>query len=495
MTTRLSLSIDPALEAYRPELSYTWRTLLSALGYAWVEQPWGSGPTDLAYLARADQTPTARLVIRANPQHWAQPARAILAGVEHQVGWSYPRFRGEAAGQALLTRQNGALQIERDLIFDCFWLLSGQDEAHHPKRKHGYLDLRGTPTLEHNVLRQALVSTIGTALAQELASLQLGPPLPRWPGRATLAAACGHDVDYPEVIRWIEPLRILARQGAAGLSSALAVATGNHSHWHFRSWMELERTFGARSAFYFVARQGSLRQYATGLPDPFYDITAPPFRALFRELATEGWEIGLHASYLAYRDINQFAAERERLATASGQPIYGNRHHYWHLDEHQPAATLLLHEQLGLHYDASLTHNGYLGWRRGSNWPFYPWHAGLRRPIRTLQLPTAWMDDQLFSQRANNPGDRASLLRGLVNTTANHGGLLLVDVHEYVYDEALFPGWATAYRELWAELYRRGAIWFATPYEVANHWARRQAILERASLGLEQEAGLHVRAS
>jgi hypothetical protein len=95
------------------------------------------------------------------------------------------------------------------------------------------------------------------------------------------------------------------------------------------------------------------------------------------------------------------------------------------------------------------------------------------------------MDDHLFGQRADNPGDRRSLLRGLVETTAHQGGLLLVDVHEYVYDDALFPGWAATYRELWEHLFARGDVWFATPGAIATHWADRQAMLERASVGLD----------
>lgn len=483
MASKLTITIDPALGPHRPEITYAWRTLLAGMGYAWAEEPWGE-PADIAYTADPAAARAARLVVRAAPERWARPGMFMLAGVEQGPGWSRPRFAGERDGDAPLTVQQGRAVIARDLAFDAFWLLTGQEEGQRPRGRHGYLDLTGTPTLEGGVLRRALVSDIGGGLEQQLAAMGFAPGAPRWPGGAALAAACGHDVDYPEIIRWLEPLRILARQGVAGLRPAAAVALGRHSHWHFRSWMGLERRFGARSAFYFVARRGSLREYAAGLPDTFYDINAPAFRALFRELADEGWEIGLHASYLAYSDQAKLAGERAALAVASGQPVAGNRHHYWHLDPQRPEDTLLLHERAGFAYDASLTHNRYLGWRRGSSWPFYPWHQGERRALRTLQLPTAWMDDHLFGQRADNPGDRRALLRGLADTAAGQGGLLLVDVHDYVYYDALFPGWAAAYTGLWEDLFARRDVWFATPGEVAAHWAARQAAIEGSSAGL-----------
>ncbi|RRR67189.1 MAG: hypothetical protein EI684_19340 [Candidatus Viridilinea halotolerans] len=481
---RLTLAIDPALAAFRPEITYTWRTLLAGLGYAWQEVAWEGAAPDLAYALDPARAPAARLVLRAHPSQWAQPAAQRLVGVEQHDGWERPRFAVEPSFGPPQSMQAGRCFIERDLIFACFWLLSGQEEQQHPRGKHGYLDLTGTPTLEYGVLRLALVSAMATRLGQTLRALGYPPGLARWPFGAKLAATCGHDVDYPEIIRWIEPLRILSRQGKRGLRPALEVALGQHSHWHFRSWMELEKQYDARSAFFFVARKGSLVEYATGLPDTFYDIHRPKFRALFRELAAEGWEIGLHASYLAYTSADTFAAERAALASASGQPINGNRHHYWHLDPADPAATLLLHEQVGFRYDASLTHNRYLGWRRGANWPFYPWHAGQRRALGTLQLPTAWMDDHLFGQRQDNPGDRMLLLSGLVQRTAAHGGMLLVDVHDYVYDDALFPDWAATYRKLWADLFRRKDVWFATPGAIAEHWRARQALIERVSSGL-----------
>lgn len=488
MSTTLSITLDPALSPYRPEITYVWRTLLAGLGYSWAEVPWGEAPVDIAYAADLAAAPPARLLIQAGPVRWASPGKLQLAGLEAAAGWTRPRFDGEADRTPPVTLQAGRTIIERDLIFDLFWLLTGQEEGQRPRGKHGYLDLTGTPTLGHGVLCRALASTIGAGLERLLVELGHRPGVPRWPAGATMAAACGHDVDYPEIIRWLEPLRILARQKATGLGPAAAVALGRHTHWHFRSWMELERRFGARSAFYFVARRGSLREYAAGLPDTFYDIGSPRFRALFRELAEEGWEIGLHASYLAHTDAAKFAAERAALAVASGQLIAGNRHHYWHLDPQHPEETLLIHEQVGFAYDASLTHNRYLGWRRGSSWPFYPWHSGQRRALQTLQLPTAWMDDHLFGQRADNPGDRQALLRGLMETAAGQGGLLLVDVHDYVFDDALFPGWARAYTELWEDLYARRDVWFATPGEVAAHWSRRHAAIVASSRGLEADA-------
>jgi hypothetical protein len=483
---RIRIAIDPRLaDRYGPELHWTWRLLLSGIGWAWEEVPI-SRDCDVAFAIDPAQAPGARLCISANPEAWAQPSAYRLEGVRQYDGMISLSFEGEGAVAAPVQTHGGRAVCQRDLLFEVFWLVSGQEERCWPKDKHGFFDLTGTAMLRERVFRRALGSQISLWLQDTLLNLGCPPPLPRWPHGKRAAAAVGHDVDYPEVKRLIEPMRVVARQGVRGVSPALAVLTRRRHHWHFSSWVGMEKRLETRSAFYFVPRQGSLLEYATGTPDPFYDITSTRFRQLFRYLAEEGFEIGLHASYLAYQSPERFAAEKQKLEEASGQPVVGNRHHYWHLNPDDIDETLLIHEQLGLRYDSSLIHERYSGWRRGLSSPFFPFHQAQRRELRTLQIPTAWMDDQLFGHQAHNPGHRWELLQALANRTAQQGGCLLIDVHDYVFDDALFPGWAKTYRRLWEYLLDRGDFWFATPAQIAEQWTARYAALGRASHGLRK---------
>jgi hypothetical protein len=485
---RLRIAIDPLLrETCGPEIAWTWRLLLSGMGYAWEEVALAEAPCDIAYVIAPERAGPARLIICAEPQRWRRRSLYRLAGVGRNNGWQYPVYSEESGDEAAVFALDDSLVYPRDIIFDVFWLATGQEEAHWPKNKHGYVDITGTPTEREQALRLALASGIGVGLQRTLADLGYAEPLPRWPYGKRAAAGVGHDVDYPEVIRWLEPLRILRRQGASGVAPAAAVAAGSRHHWHFASWVEMEKRLNTRSAFYFVARTGSLLEYAAGTPDSFYDVRSRRFQQLFRYLAEEGFEIGLHASYRACESREQFAAEKQILEAASGQPVRGNRHHYWHLNPLDPEETLLLHEQVGFSYDTSLVHDRYAGWRRGLAWPFFPFLQNERRELQTLQLPTAWMDDQVFGHRAYNAGDRQELLRSLVDCTAEQGGCMLIDVHEYVYDERLFPEWAQTYRELWEYLVARSDVWIDTPCRIADYWIARYKTIQRASRGLTTE--------
>lgn len=487
---RLRIALAPELEPWRPEVTWTWRTLLETAGWSWVETPYGA-PCDICH-GGEPAAAQAALFVRADGARWA--CAPTVAGVTQVGDLVLPVYAGasqaepgglrDVAGVAGASTALGAL---RDLAFDFFWMSTGGAEANVPFDTHGTLHLESSEAPQRSLWYEAAASTIVAWLEACGAALGWPPPLARWPGGHRAAAAVGHDVDYPEIIRWLEPARVLARQGVAGTNAAWEVATGRRTHWHFADWMEIEEEYGGRSAFYFVPRKGSLLEYARGMPDPFYDVQQPQFSALFAELDRRGFEIGLHASYLALESAERLGAERQLLSQAAGVDVLGNRHHYWHLQPGAPDDTLLLHPQAGLLYDTSMTNDRYLGWRRGLCTPYKPFHRAERTTIATLQIGTAWMDDHIFGAAELNPGAPDLLLRGLAERADRLQGCLLIDVHDYVYDERLFPGWRNAYHLLWQALREMGGFWLATPLEVARHWLGRSAALTAASNGLDAE--------
>jgi hypothetical protein len=96
------------------------------------------------------------------------------------------------------------------------------------------------------------------------------------------------------------------------------------------------------------------------------------------------------------------------------------------------------------------------------------------------------MDDHLFKYRQYNPGNRAEVLCGLAQTTAKLEGCLVVDIHEYVFDELLFPEWRETCHRLLQYLAERSDFWMTTPDQVARHWSRRHELILQASQGLAE---------
>jgi hypothetical protein len=488
----IRIALDPELKAARgPELTWTWRHILTAAGRPWLEVALGE-QADIAHVRAGHDRPEAQLVVHADVERWRAPEALRVRRAVDRDGWTWLEYDGESANGAGAGGANvsdGRTVVPHDVVFDLFWLATAHGEDRWARDKHGKPE-PDADFVAAGLPRRAVGSAVANAIEAALERALGRPGVPRWPDGKRAAACLTHDVDYPEIVRWLEPLRVLQRRGPRGLRAAAEVALGRRTTWQFASWLREEQRCGARSAFYFVARKGSLREFATSVPDSFYDIASPRFRELFRWLDGEGAEIGLHSSYRAFESPERFAGEKAKLEECAQRAVVGNRHHYLHLDPERPEDTLALHEELGFAYDSTLGYERHLGWRNGLAWPFQPFHRERRREIGTLQIPFAWMDSHVFLYQRENPGDRATLLEGLAAHAVDQRGCFVINVHDYVYDDALFPGWGPTYVELVEHVAASGDFWIETPEVVARHWSARADALARTSQGLGLEPDL-----
>lgn len=141
---RLRIAIDQRLAAaHSPEIHWTWRLLLTAIGWTWEEVTLDSA-CDIAYVSEPAEAPKANLCIQADPAAWARPAAYRLGGVGCHDGLVHPLFEGKAVVPDPVQARSSQLRCHRDLVFDVFWLVTGQEEQHWPRDRHGFLDLTGT---------------------------------------------------------------------------------------------------------------------------------------------------------------------------------------------------------------------------------------------------------------------------------------------------------------------------------------------------------------
>ena len=463
---------------------WTWRTLLVWLGVAWQEAGRDANACDLAYVAAGEAAPAARFTMIADPREWTpanQSSDAVVARLR--------TFSETGGWETAIDRSRRGTVCGYDFAADCFAMMAGRVERAWARNAHGQVMPAGLSLDDENVrltpIVTAAVNQLGKFMCECGAVDALTSP---WPDGRAWAACATHDVDYPQVVRWLEPVRMLARRGWRGVEAAWAIAAGTRHQWHFDSWMSLERSLEMRSAFYFGARHGSLLQYALGTPDSFYDVRQPEFTRVLRRLEEQGFEVGLHASYRACESAKTLARENETLAAAVGHPVEGIRHHYWRLDPDDPDATFAAQAAAGLRYDSSLGFERYPGWRRGSALPFAPYDQRTGDGVATIELPNAWMDAQLFlygAGRFRTEEQRHALLARLIDAAAASHGLLVADMHDYVFDEVLYPGWREAWQWLWEQVTARGDVWVALPCEIARHWRQRTDAIVAASRGLQ----------
>lgn len=310
--------------------------------------------------------------------------------------------------------------------------------------------------------------------------------LPLWPDGKRCAVGLSHDVDAPDKYAILsapakapnadlrDNLKMAMKRGRMWLKR-LRDRTPD-DFWLFERVMDLEERYGFRSTFFFAAAN----QFSPWGRTPYdveYDVRRRAFREVFGQLGRRGFEIGLHASYEAYRDPARFVAERERLAEMSGAVVTGLRHHYWHLGP-DVDRTLRMHERTGFEYDSSVAFNEELGFRRSVALGYRPWSAPDGRAIRVWQLPVICMDGNLF-YRPIEHHVAVARLRQHVGAARDTGGLGVIDWHvRTAYPaNAEYRSWGEAYVALIEWLAQDPGIWVTSLGEIASWLSRREARL------------------
>lgn len=475
---REDYSLSPA------EIRYTIETLMTLAGLPWrlVRPDWGE-PCDLYFGGREASAAPANVVIRMMPGRKAdRPARVHKARAENGNALTLFDFGAEgAATGAGIERVGERIVMHNDLIYAAFYLLAGLDEAGLERDKRDRHELAGSFLWQNGLLHTPVVNQYALWLREALAPG--GDYVEPWPGGKRYAAALSHDVDYPEMIRPIEAVRYLKSRKAKTRPGALwKILSGRESFFRFDDWLALEGAFGMRSAFYFCGYLGSLKRYLLEVPDPFYDVSKPVYAEVMRRILEAGFEVGMHASYEAYRSAEGFGAEKETVERSLGGGLVGNRHHYWHLNPEAPEETAEVHEAVGLEYDSSMIFARASGFRRGICSPYHLFSRARQRGFDLFQLPPTVMDDHLYKYSVShayaNPREH---VKALIEAVRAHEGILSTDFHVRVLNETFFPGWGETYRFLLETIAGGGDCHCDTPANLIRHCRQREQALRARS--------------
>lgn len=309
-----------------------------------------------------------------------------------------------------------------------------------------------------------------------------GGAIPLWPRGKIAALGLSHDVDRLD--KWAEvrgTLRAKCYLGHAGRSLIRNIVRPHDDRCLLREVIDYERSLGFKSTLMFAAT--SRYDGMGNVHDVAYSIDSGAIRRLMDYAQERGCEIGLHASYNAYKDAERFQRERRRLASAAGCPIIGLRHHFWHLGR-DVERTLRFHEKAGFVYDSSIAWNEQIGYRRSVASPYFPWHSVEQREIGVVQLPVCAMDGNLFYIKGMTAETAVERLLSVVsNLVEKYEGLGVLDWHS----DTSHPGtpgyreWGRAYFEFLRRLSDKSELWVTNLGEIATWLGERQKRLNFAN--------------
>jgi len=178
----------------------------------------------------------------------------------------------------------------------------------------------------------------------------------------------------------------------------------NDNYWCFETIMGLEQHAGKRSHFNFSG--GSCkhkRSLQERVFDPSYDVLDPRLKAIIRELKNGGWTVGLHPSYLAWKEADLIKAEKKQLEKAVGVEVSSCRQHWLRFSWQN---TWQAQQNVGIKLDTTLGFNDRPGFRNGAALQFHPWRESSAAPMKLGAIPMVLMDSHLYDYRDMSNDDR-----------------------------------------------------------------------------------------
>lgn len=266
----------------------------------------------------------------------------------------------------------------------------------------------------------------------------------------SLKVCLTHDID-----RVYKTYQYLTRDVRYGrMNNLIPNKKNRRAFWTFDDMLSLEARYGAKSTLFFLHEtmpfnlfkisewKLSLGRYS------FYDKNVIN---LIKEVDNEGWEIGLHGSYLSYNNLQLLQTEKSLLEDIVGKKIVGIRQHYLNLQE---PLTWKLQKKAGFIYDASLGKTNGIGFLDNRIKPFIDKESGMK------VIPLTIMENCLFNKAKRNKQEALRLAIDLMDYSQENDCIYTILWHQDKLNENEFPGYRWVYEEILKESKRRNAIFY-----------------------------------
>lgn len=281
-----------------------------------------------------------------------------------------------------------------------------------------------------------------------------------------------HDVD--RIYKTYQyPYRTLKNRDVSELTGAFNF---RNPYWQFEKIIDIESELDVRSSFNVIDEiplsERPVSDWFTKsgwmLHAGMYDVTDEKIAATMSFLSNNGWEISLQGSYTSSENPRRFEYEKDRIESAAGATVIGNRQHHWRLSRPDTWEHL---QRAGIKYDTSLGSSTEMEFQHGHS---------LIRPFddEFVVFPWSLMDGSVM-ESGDDIAEIRSNLRSLLETAREERTVLVADWHQRVFHDDDFPNWSAMYRELITEALEMGA-WVGPPGEFYRAIPQPDGTIEEA---------------
>jgi hypothetical protein len=346
------------------------------------------------------------------------------------------------------TERGASVDCHVDVVAGSFFMLTRYEET--VVRSVDVFDrfpAEASVAYQEGFLQEPIVNQYAEKLLEMLRTAGFTGERRTWWGTAPWAIALTHDIDQlhrfphgrPPALAIARSLVGKAGAGTPRMANLLVDYVGTATHRKRDEYDCLEElaawelSVGVHASYYFLGDSASGRFSAD------YGVGSTEVMAKMKTVARLGHEVGFHAGFWAYRDIERFHGELSRVRLA-GLPIVGGRQHYlrW-----QTAATWRLWEAEDLSYDTTLGYSGAAGFRCGTCLPFNPYDIENDREMSISEWPLMFMDATYLSSWFEG----TKVLDRMSQECQRYGGVLVLLWHN--------RNWSTVYAPLVREHFQQ----------------------------------------
>ncbi len=228
------------------------------------------------------------------------------------------------------------------------------------------------------------------------------------------------------------------------IGKAFTYLLSNDNYWCFQAIKQLENTYNLRSTFLFYSAESvKLPSLKRWIFDPKYDITENRIAEEIALLNRQGWTVGLHQSFCAWKEVDRMENEKIRLEQILKEKITICRQHWLRFSwEH----TWKAQKSSGLNLDMTLGFNDRCGFRNSAALKFEPYHLKDNCVINIETVPMILMDSHLYDYSLINSYERIQRVKHIIDEVFFVRGEASIIWHQHTMSKDY--GWSEGYKEL-----------------------------------------------
>jgi len=201
--------------------------------------------------------------------------------------------------------------------------------------------------------------------------------------------------------------------------------------------MDRSEELGLKSRFYFMS--GGVTKY-----DNRYDITTQ--KELIERIKERGHKIGIHPSYNAYNDFEQFKREKKILERVCECSIDEGREHYLRFEI---PTTWQIWEDNNMRIDSSCGYADREGFRCGTGDEFSVFNILTRERLKLRERPLVYMDDNHYSYNREIDNEKSFIkVKGLIEKSKKYNMNISILFHNSIFVDGKNIDFKRLYRKI-----------------------------------------------